>query len=67
MTLQDALGGCPSEWACYRFTVKLRDNAPALDACLDRMASSLGERLPDMGRDVAVDASDMSAYANGQR
>jgi len=65
--LQAALGGCPSEWACYRFMVKLRDNAPALDACLNRVTASLAERLPDMGRDVAVDASDMSAYANGQR
>jgi DDE family transposase len=65
--LRNALGGSPSEWACYRFTVKLRENAPALSACLNRVAASLAERLPDMGRDVAVDASDMPAYGNGQR
>src|SRR5581483_9577297 len=32
--LQDAIGGAPSEWACYRFTVKLRAQAPLLDATL---------------------------------
>jgi Transposase DDE domain len=65
--LQDALGGCPSEWACYRFATKLRDNAPLLDATLDRVAAALRERMPDMGSDVAIDASDMPAYGNGQR
>jgi len=65
--LQVALGGSPSEWACYRFTIKLRDNAPALNTCLNRVAASLRDRMPDMGRDVAVDASDMPAYGNGQR
>src|SRR3989475_12876882 len=28
--LQGALGGCPSVWACYRFTVKLRQHSDAL-------------------------------------
>src|SRR5438132_6499061 len=32
--LQEAIGGAPSEWACYRFAVKLRDNEPLLDATL---------------------------------
>jgi Transposase DDE domain len=65
--LQAALGGAPSEWACYRFAAKLRVNKPLLDATLDRVAASLRDRMPDMGRDVAVDASDMPAYGNGQR
>jgi len=65
--LQIALGGAPSQWACYRFSVKLREQNPLLDACLARVADSLREQLPDMGRDVAIDASDMPAYANGQR
>src|SRR5437867_13452396 len=33
--LQDALGGCPSVRAMYRFSRKLRENRPALNACLD--------------------------------
>jgi transposase, IS5 family len=65
--LQDALGGAPSEWACYRFSAKLRENKPLLDATLDRLAAALRERMPDMGTDVAIDASDMPAYGNGQR
>jgi hypothetical protein len=65
--MQDALGGCPSVWAMYRFATKLRANQPALNACLDAFAASLRAQYPDMGRDVAIDATDMSAFANGQR
>jgi hypothetical protein len=42
-------------------------NRPALDACLTALAASLRAELPDYGRDVAIDASDLPAYANGQR
>src|SRR5205807_3382311 len=38
-----------------------------LDACLDRVAASLRAEVPEYGQDIAVDASDLSAYANGQR
>jgi hypothetical protein len=65
--LQDALGGSPSVWACYRFTVKLRENQPALADCLDAILAALHDANPDIGRDVAIDASDMPAYGNGQR
>lgn len=65
--LQDALGGCPSMWAMYRFSVKLRRNRPAIQACLDSLAASLREQNPDFGRDVAIDASDLPAWANGMR
>jgi len=65
--LQDALGGSPSVWACYRFTVKLRASAPLLSDCLDRVSASLQAALPEYGRDLAIDASDLPAYANGQR
>jgi hypothetical protein len=57
----------PSEWACYRFARKLREHSEALAACLDRVLGSLRERFPEMGRDVAIDGSDLPAYANGQR
>ena len=65
--LQDALGAAPSCWAMYRFSTKLRVNRPALAACLDACAASLRAQYPAMGRDVAIDASDMPAFANGQR
>lgn len=65
--LANAIGGTPSEWACYRFAKKLREHKPLLDACLGRVGASLRAELPEMGQDVAIDASDMPAYANGQR
>jgi len=65
--LQDVLGGCPSLWACYRFTTKLRENKPVLDACLTRVGESLRAARPEYGRNIAIDASDLPAYANGQR
>jgi hypothetical protein len=65
--LQAVLDGSPSVWACYRFARKLRENHPALADCIDRVAASLREAYPDFGRDVAIDASDLPAFANGQR
>lgn len=65
--MQDALGGCPSVWAMYRFSTKLRKNRPALCACIDACAASLRAQHPDFGRDVAIDASDLPAWANGHR
>jgi DDE family transposase len=65
--LQLRLGGTPSVWACYRFTRKLRENHPVLADCIDACAASLREQYPDFGRDVAIDASDLCAFANGQR
>src|SRR2546421_1440645 len=65
--LQAALGGCPSVWACYRFTTKLRKHSGKLADCLDRIAVSLQAELPGLGGDVAIDGSDMPAFANGQR
>jgi hypothetical protein len=65
--LADAVGGTPSEWACYRFMTKLRQHSTALADCVDAIADSLRRELPDYGADVAIDASDMPAYANGQR
>jgi hypothetical protein len=65
--LQEALGGCPSCWAMYRLTTKLRATKPLLDEAIDRLAESLREQHPDFGHDVAIDASDLPAWANGQR
>jgi transposase, IS5 family len=65
--LRDALGDAPSVYALYRFATKLRDHKPLLDACLDRVTTSLRAELPEYGCDVAIDASDLPAFANGQR
>jgi len=65
--LSDALGGTPSHWACYRFARKLRAEREVLAGCLDALAASLREQYPEMGREVAIDASDIPAYGNGQR
>src|SRR6266550_6034151 len=51
--LQDAMGGAPSCWAMYRFSRKLRENRPALNACLDACAASLRTHYPELGRNVA--------------
>lgn len=68
--LQRALG-CegdpPSKWAAYRFAEKLRDNGESVERCIDAVVEGLKAKLPTYGRDLAIDASDMPAYANGQR
>jgi len=71
-TLRAAIGcpdaaDVPSVHACYRFTAKLRKFTPLLDACLDRVTAALHTQLSELGTAVAIDASDMPAYGNGQR
>jgi hypothetical protein len=65
--LRDVLGAVPSQWACYRFAAKLREHSEALAACLDRVTAGLHKLMPGMGEHVALDGSDLPAYANGQR
>jgi len=65
--LRDALGDAPSVYALYRFAAKLRAHKPLLDACLSRITDGLRAELPEYGQDVAIDASDLPAFANGQR
>ncbi len=65
--LRKAIGGTPSVDACYRFTRKLREHKGALDTCLASVLASLRHELPDFGTNVAIDGSDLPAYANGQR
>jgi len=69
-TLATALGcedATPSEWACYRFAAKLRAHKPLLTACIDAVTARLHDAHPEMGENVAIDWSDLPAYANGQR
>lgn len=70
VALQRALGcedNPPSVWSAYRFAEKLRDNGEAVERCIDGVIEGLRKKLPTYGRDLAIDASDMPAYANGQR
>jgi IS5 family transposase len=60
-------GDPPSKWAAYRFAEKLRDNGEKVERCIDAVVEGLKAKLPTYGRDLAIDASDMPAYANGQR
>lgn len=60
-------GDVPSVYACYRFTTKLREHKHLLDECIASVVEALKRANPLVGWDVAIDASDMPAYANGQR
>ncbi len=60
-------GDVPSHWACYRFTAKLREHTTALEECIASVLRALKKANPLLGWDVAIDASDMPAYANGHR
>jgi hypothetical protein len=68
--LQRALG-CegkpPSVYAAYRFAEKLRKHGAMVERCIDAVIEGLRSKLPSYGRDLSIDASDMPAYANGQR
>jgi IS5 family transposase len=66
--LLDALDSeeCPSVYACYRFTAKLRNHAPMLQRCIAGVIAALKKTNPLLGWDVSIDASDMPAYANGK-
>lgn len=63
----DCEGNPPSVYAAYRFAEKLRKHGDKLERCIDGVVEGLRSRLPAYGTDLAIDASDMPAYANGQR
>ena len=62
------MGGAPSQWAaCYRFLAKLRGERELLEECITRVVQALRARKPEYGQDVAIDSTDLAAYANGQK
>jgi Transposase DDE domain/Transposase domain (DUF772) len=63
----DCEGEPPSHWSVYRFVRKLRDNGESVERCIDSVVEGLKAKLPTYGRDLALDASDLPAFANGQR
>jgi hypothetical protein len=67
-TLQAILGCTPSQWACYRFAKQMRErDGWALSQCVNDVLDSLREQHPEMGESIAIDASDLPAYANGHK
>lgn len=65
--LRRTLGDAPSVYACYRFCEKLRRHAGLLDECVAAVIADVRRRQPELGRHVAIDGSDVQAWANGQR
>jgi len=65
--LRDTLGAAPSDDAAYRFTKKLREHNAKLTSRIEEVLAALHGTRPDMGRTIAIDGSDMPAYANGHR
>lgn len=63
----DCDGEPPSVWAAYRFQEKLRDQSAMVERCVDSVVAGLRDKMPNYGTELAIDASDMPAYANGQR
>ena len=59
-------GDIPSVYACYRFTKKLREYDHLLEKCIGKVVSSLSQADSEFGKNIAIDASDIPAYANGQ-
>jgi hypothetical protein len=65
--IQRALGDTPSVYAAYRFAGKLTKHKEVLDDCISRVLDRLKTKHSGMGENIAIDASDLPAYANGQR
>jgi IS5 family transposase len=60
-------GEVPSVASCYRFTKKLRENDHLLEKCISNSLSSLHKKNPEFGENIAIDASDLPAYAKGAK
>jgi hypothetical protein len=65
--LRDALGASPSVDAAYRFARKMREHNAKLTSCIETVLAALHGIKPEMGQTVAIDGSDLPAYANGQK
>ena len=57
------LSGIPSESTFSRFFALL-SNVTNMDRLIAEMVDTLRTKLPDLGNDVAVDSTDIEAYAN---
>jgi hypothetical protein len=59
-------GGCPFEWACYRFAAKVRSYKRLLDSCIVAMSPGAVRQIRH-GKEPRHRRVGPSAYANGQR
>lgn len=66
-SLRSVIGTTPSPDACYRFTRKLQAHADRLDDCMASVVNGVHYAYPEYGMTVAIDGSDLPAYANGQK
>ena len=57
----------PSESQLSRFNAHLEHHLPAVEACLLRATESLQGYLPGLGTDVAIDSTNVDAFANPNR
>jgi IS5 family transposase len=57
----------PGEDALSRFLKKLSQHAPLFDEFIQELVNKLRELLPQFGAKLAVDSTDILAYANGHR
>lgn len=57
----------PDEDAFGRFVRKLTDHEDMLEECFSSLVGQLRELLPGFGTKLAVDSTDIEAYANGHR
>ena len=65
--MQAVLGDTPSQWACYRFSRKLAAHRDLRESCARSLLEKLRATDPELGADVAVDSTDLAAWANGQK
>ena len=65
--LRRLLGSSPSRFACYRFAAKLLRHRDLLERCIRSVVAALRDLVPGYGMNVAIDSTDLSAYANGQK
>lgn len=65
--LRGVPGAAPSDDAAYRFNKKLRTHTATLTSCIEQVLAGLREAYPEMGQTIAIDGSDLPAYANGHK
>jgi IS5 family transposase len=60
-------GDIPSVFACYRFTKKMIEYDYLVEKCIERVVTAHKNKNEAFGKNIAIDGSDLPAYANGQK
>lgn len=61
--IAEVVGGTPSKFAMSRFIAKLKDQAGAVEQCMNHVTNLLREILPDVGATVALDSTDIKSWS----